>query len=187
VRYWWPLVEDIIKSPAVQKSRRTMVQELESHDEFTSLSIDATLRCCMTVMGQASYRDSAANRADAAFDDATSLRRVLSIVGRTGSVVGLVPIASENSDIVSKALEDTLSMVARNQVKYIFCDCPSTKLWSALQSSLPNLEAMSLDSVHLAIVDEYSTWSDCVCISQCYSMLEHYESYMMYFTIEPVT
>ena len=46
----------------------------------------------------------------------------------------------------------------REQVKYIFSDDPSRRLWLALQNIFPNAEALALDPIHLPIVYEYATW-----------------------------
>jgi hypothetical protein len=56
-----------------------------------SLSIDCTLKICMSIQGQASHRPSSAVRNAACFDDAHSLRRVLTIRGRTGACGGHAP------------------------------------------------------------------------------------------------
>lgn len=157
-RYWWPLVEDIFKSPGVDALQTVLMNELESHTEFTTISVDATLRCCMTVMGQAHHKASAACRAESAFGDSDSLRRVLSIRGRTGAVLGMIPLPAENAEHVATAIQTNLSNTAKAQVRFIACDNPSAKLWESLCTVLPNLEIMCLDPVHLPIVYEYSTW-----------------------------
>ena len=112
----------------------------------------------MPVMGQSSFKNTAAVRADAAFTDEDSARRVLTIKGRTGAVVALPPVPTESAPVIRQAIVENLSSVARQQVKYIFTDSPSQKLWSELSKVLPILEALCLDPVHLAITYEYSTW-----------------------------
>ncbi|CAL1156102.1 unnamed protein product [Cladocopium goreaui] len=91
-RHWWPLVEDIYMSYQVQSLKSSIFKTLEHSQEFLCLSIDATLKVCMTVQGQANYRASAQTRNAACFDDEHSLRRVLTIRGRTGAVLGMVPL-----------------------------------------------------------------------------------------------
>jgi hypothetical protein len=158
-RYWWPLVEDIFWSPGIQALKKSLMDELETYTEYTSISMDATLRCCMSILGQAHHRESAASRANSAFDDASSIRRVLSVRGRTGAVVALLPLISESSDCVSDAMDGNLSRKAKDQVRFIACDNPSTKLLASVSKIFPSLEIMCLDPVHLPIVYEYSTWS----------------------------
>ncbi|CAE8584402.1 unnamed protein product [Polarella glacialis] len=162
-RYWWPIVEDIVMSPGVETLRLKLLDELESHTEYTAISVDATLRCCMPVMGQSNHRNAVLRLSDSAFDDADSLRRVLSIKGRTGAVVALLPIVSEKAECVAQAIADNLTKKAKEQVKYFFCDNPSPKLCSALSDILPIFEGMCLDPVHLPITYEYSTWSASSC------------------------
>lgn len=64
-----PIVEDIVLSPPIVQLRLNIFHALEQNEEFVSLSIDATLKICMTVQGQASYRSSAAVRNAAWFGD----------------------------------------------------------------------------------------------------------------------
>ena len=98
VRHWWPLVEDIFMSPEVCRMQQGLMAELIDHDELECISIDATLRCCLRLVGQASYRAPAAIRAQAAFDDQVAKRRVLTVRGRTSACIGMWPIASENTE-----------------------------------------------------------------------------------------
>ena len=72
--------------------------------EFLCLSIDATLKVCMTAQGQANYRASAQVRNAACFDDGHSLRRVLTIKGHTGAVLGIVPVPCEDSPKIKESL-----------------------------------------------------------------------------------
>ena len=102
---WWPIVEDIFTSPAAEGLRQRLLIELVEHEEFECLSIDATLRCCMSIMGQAHHRASKQARMDAPLDDSHSVRRVLTVLGRTGAVVAMLPIPEENVDAVTHSLE----------------------------------------------------------------------------------
>jgi hypothetical protein len=56
----------------------------EERQEFLCISVDATLRCCNPLMGQASYRAPRGVRQDMPFPDEQSVRRVLTVRGRTG-------------------------------------------------------------------------------------------------------
>ena len=145
-------------SKQVQNLRHSIFLSLEADQEFMSLSVDATLKVCMTVQGQASYRASAAVRNAACFDDGSSLRRVLTVRGRTGAVVAMVPVPGEDAPNVRKAFSDEFSYQALSQVRYIATDCPSAKLFHELKDICPNLCCLSLDPVHLAIVYEYAHW-----------------------------
>ena len=70
-----PQLQDIFFSEAADALRSRLLAEAQEHSEMESISVDATLRCCFPLLGQASYRASAATRSQAAFDDAHSLRR----------------------------------------------------------------------------------------------------------------
>jgi hypothetical protein len=68
----------------VSRLHADLLADSVKNNEFKCLSIDATLRCCMPLMGQGYHRASAAERAQAAFDDDASIRKVLTVRGRTG-------------------------------------------------------------------------------------------------------
>ena len=74
-RHWWPLVEDIFFADAVEALFRRLIQECVQHEEFSYMSIDATLKCCLSIMGQAPLRASKAERDAAAFANADSFRK----------------------------------------------------------------------------------------------------------------
>ena len=65
--HWWPIVEDIFLSPRVIQFRQRLTQELVEHEEFEALSMDATLRCCLPIMGQPHARASKEIKAHAVF------------------------------------------------------------------------------------------------------------------------
>ena len=111
-RHWWPLVEDVFMSNHVKEIGENIFKSLERNGEFLSLSVDATLKVCMTVQGQASHRAPAAVRNAACFDDESSLRRVLTIRGRAGAVVGMVPISHEDANRVAATFTSHLSPIA---------------------------------------------------------------------------
>mgnify|MGYP001824913686 CR=1 FL=1 len=73
---WWPIVEDIFSSPVLGRLETALMAELVQHDEFRCISIDATLRCCLSLLGQARPRATPVEKAQAAFNDQASLRRV---------------------------------------------------------------------------------------------------------------
>ena len=142
----------------VQSLKSSILKTLEHSQEFLCLSIDATLKVCMTVQGQANFRASAQTRYAACFDDEHSLRRVLTIRGRTGAVLGMVPVPSEESPKIKESLRNLFSNQALFQVRYLATDNPSPKLFRELKEICPNLSCLSLDPVHLAIVYEYAQW-----------------------------
>ena len=163
-RHWWPIVEDVFMSSAVQALRSSLVLSLERDREYVPwqqfvlsaslafsplqrlsvgwcmfhvclfsnlsqecVSADATLKVCMALKGQASYRAKAAVRNSACFGDSEALRRLLTERGRTGAVLALVPIVSEKDEFVANALKHSLSDNARLQIQFICTDCPTKK------------------------------------------------------------
>ncbi len=155
---WFPIIDDIFSSSAVTDLHARLLHEAADHDEGEYVSIDATVRCCFNVMGQASYRSSKEVRAQAAFNDADSKRCVLTVRGRTSAVLGMYAIASEKSEAVRNSMGSGLPLVVRNQIKHIACDDPSKALLNQLKQICRNLSTMSLDPTHLAIVYEYAHW-----------------------------
>ena len=87
-----------------------------------------------------------------------SLRRVLTIRGRTGAVLGMHPLPREDGELVAATLKDLFSHRALSQVKFFSSDSPSAKLFKETREVCPNLMCVSLDPVHLAIVYEYAQW-----------------------------
>jgi hypothetical protein len=157
-RYWWPMIEDVFNSPAVQAMRFVMLAELETNREYVSISIDATLRICLSIMGQNKQTKKTTKEHESAYSTPDSITRILSVRGRTGAVLAMVPMSNETAEEVATALSDSMSDTARQQVRFLFCDNASRKLYNTLASIFPLLETLALDPVHLPIVYEYATW-----------------------------
>ncbi|CAE7796366.1 unnamed protein product [Symbiodinium sp. CCMP2592] len=143
--HWWPLIEDVFAAPVLQACSKKMVDFFIDRREFETISIDATIKCCMAVMGQESYRRSATKRNAAPFDDESAYRRVLTVRGRTSAVLAMVAVPNEKAEEV-------------RQIQCVAADNASLKLYAELARILPNLQALCLDPIHLAIVYEYATW-----------------------------
>ena len=54
VRHWWPIIEDVVSSPAVSRLRADTMAALLRQHEFQYISMDATMKCCMSILGQES-------------------------------------------------------------------------------------------------------------------------------------
>ena len=128
--------------------------------EFEYVSIDATIKCCMSVMGQESYRASREKRNQAPFDDETALRRVLSVRGRTGAVLAMIPVSSERAEEVCLALATHIPAEGLKQVQCVASDNATHKLYAELRRIMPNLQCLALDPIHLCIVYENLIWSE---------------------------
>ena len=123
-------------------------------NEFSFISIDATIKCCMGVMGQESYRAPRNVRNAAVFDDLSAVRRVLTVRGTTGALLAMLPVSSEKAEEVSLTLAQNLPAKGLAQVQCVASDTTSHKLYAELRRVMPNLQCLSLDPIHLAIVYE---------------------------------
>ena len=89
--HWMPILEDIASSTAFKLKMERMQGALFRGDEWHYISMDATLKLCMKVMGQAPYRASKKVRDEAPFGDDVAWRRLLTIRGRTGCTHDVPP------------------------------------------------------------------------------------------------
>ena len=157
--HWMPVLEDIASSTAFKLKMERMQGALFRGDEWHYISMDATLKLCMKVMGQAPYRASKKVRDEAPFGDDVAWRRLLTIRGRTGAVLMMHPLQSESSEQIVEAMQHTFTEEQLQSVRYVATDSPSEKLLTQLQNICPNLQALMLDPIHLAIVYEYGFWN----------------------------
>ena len=136
-----------------------MFEVLERADEWMYISTDATLKTCLKLKGQESYRASSKLPNVVPFPDATAWRRLLTVRGRTGAVLLLEPVRTEKCEDVTDAFERNFSNIALGQIRYVATDQPSPKLHQWLAKRCPNLVCLCLDRIHLAIVYEYAQWN----------------------------
>ena len=161
VRHWWPLIEDVFNSPQIRQLHHDVTSFLCSRDEYKYISIDATIKCCVSILGQASWRSNVVTRNEAPFDDVSAVRRVLTVRGRTGAVLGMFVIASEKAEEVAMALGSNLPLEGLRQVRMAAADNASRKLYLHLRRIMPGLESLCLDPIHLAITYErpaFTVW-----------------------------
>ena len=138
----------------MQEQKQAMHRYFSDQQEFESISIDATVKCCMSVMGQESYRCSSAKRNSAPFGDDAAYRRVLTVRGRTSAVLAMSAMQTERAEDVRAALADALPPAGLQQVQCVAADNASLKLHTELVRIMPNLHALCLDPIHLSIVYE---------------------------------
>ena len=148
---WWPLVEDVFESARCKALRSSIDAECVANKEYISISIDGTFRICLTILGQKPFNVKKKLREEAAFKDSESIRRVITVRGRTGAVVAMFAAHGEGSDDIAQGLTEHLSKDALLQVRFVATDAPSHRLHHVLSGVLPNLEALMLDPVHLAM------------------------------------
>ena len=136
-----------------------MLKVLEEAEEWTYISTDATLKTCLKLKGQESYRASKRVRNEAPFPDASAWRRLLTVRGRTGAVLLLEPVRTEKCEDIMEAFEKNFSDIAFQQIRYMATDQPSPKLQQWLSARCANFICLCLDPIHLAIVYEYAQWN----------------------------
>ena len=154
---WWPLVEDLMLSPPVKTTADNLLNTAVQHNECCYLSIDGTFRICFPLLGQSLFSEPAEVRNAQAFGDEESFYRVISIRGRTGAVLGLVPSQGERSNQLCSCLRQALPDRALLQVQHIATDSPSNRLFQDLREVCPNLSGLSLDPTHGAMHYEQAT------------------------------
>ncbi|CAE7430977.1 unnamed protein product [Symbiodinium microadriaticum] len=135
------------------KALKTAKGECEIKNEFEYLSIDATVKCMMKILGQARFNQSQENRDAAAIDDMNSVYKLLTVRGRSNAVLALRGIKSEASALVADALSSSFSSSQRLQVSHIASDdCPSPEMLANLKTVCPNLRSLPLDAMHIVMV-----------------------------------
>ncbi|CAE7686642.1 unnamed protein product [Symbiodinium sp. CCMP2456] len=158
VRYWLPIMEDITSPAAFRGEVSEMTRSLELNDEWHYVSMDATVKVCLKLLGQETYRAPKTVRNAAPFGDA-AWRRILSVRGRSGAVLLLRPLQNESSEQLVEAFTETFSADKLGTICHVATDSPSEKLYTQMKAICPKLESLMLDPVHLAIVCEYGFWN----------------------------
>eukprot|EP00439_Symbiodinium_sp_Y106_P073049 s1266_g13.t1 len=97
----------------------SMSTVLMQQDEWHYISMDATLKLCMKLMGQASYRSPKHVRDDAPFGDELAWRRLLTVRGRTGAVLMMQPLQNESAEQIVDALVQHFSVEQLGSVVHI--------------------------------------------------------------------
>ena len=144
-------MEDVFNSPACDQLLTSLLDEAAENQEFQCLSIDGTFRVCLSIMGQAKFNEPKSSRENAAFQDKESLRRVLTVRGRSGAVLAMSAVPGESSDDIAACLNKDLPASSRAQTQHVATDNPSARLHQGLSRVLPNLQGLSLDPTHAAM------------------------------------
>ena len=82
---------------------------------------------------------------------------VVTCRGRTNAVLILAATATDETDILVKAMAEKLPAAGLQQVRCVSVDNPSAKLWKGLRCICPNLQILCLDPVHLAMTCDYAS------------------------------
>ena len=79
----------MLKLDPVRALMSGFYSQLHEHEEFETLSIDATVKVCLAIMGQATAVAIVKNANAAAIDETDHLRRSVTVRGRSGCVLAL--------------------------------------------------------------------------------------------------
>lgn len=148
---WNRLVEDIWSVPYVQQLLDSVIQECAKNLESLHLSIDCTVRVLRRAVGQEDFIQPLRVRSAAPIPDEQALRRVLTVVGRTGALAVAECLPTENADHIAEAMRKHLSQDQRLQCQFLSSDAPSAHMLTVLKEVLPNLTILVADPVHLPI------------------------------------
>ena len=145
---WWPLVEDAFSSPVCRNLSESLLTKAIDHAECSYWSIDGTFRVCLSLLGQPKFNDPPSVRQQFPYTGESDITRVISIRGRSGAVLGLIPAAGEGPSHILHCLQSALPERGLQQVEHIAVDNPSGKLFQELKGALCKLTSVSLDPTH---------------------------------------
>ena len=150
--FWTNVLEDLMQAPPFHEFRQRLLEDCRAHDEFRYLSVDATFKINLKVIGQADFHASQSSRATAAIPEASAGYRTLTCRGRTGAAVLIRVVRSEKATVVAETPSSTLPADHRAQVVHVASDAPSAEMFRVLKGVLPNLCSISLDAMHIVMV-----------------------------------
>jgi hypothetical protein len=150
--FWINVLEDLMSGPALTARMSSLLEECHQHQEFRYISIDATVKCMLKVLGQAAFNSSAQARSESAISFEDADYKLLTVRGRTGAVLAMAGIKSEAASKVADELAKHLTDAQRAQVVHVASDNPSPELFATLQKVLPRLQSLSLDATHICMV-----------------------------------
>ena len=117
--------------------------------EYRVLAMDGTMKVCMGLRGQTRPGRTSNSSSPSALEPEEQVRRVLTVRGCTGALLGLEMIQEETPQEVIPALRAVVPPAMRGQVLFVCTDAPSQEMWSSLKTLCPQLVAMCLDTEHL--------------------------------------
>ena len=147
----WSVAQDIFFLDPVRELFAEVYSQLLAHYEFETLTMDATVKVCLAIMGQASGANIRKNADAAAMPEEAHLRRLVTVRGRSGSVLALRLVREEAGLDIAAQLKEWFSSEQLAQVKFIGVDQPSRAWHVAFKQVCPALEFLYEDVVHLAL------------------------------------
>ena len=147
------IAELFLKSAKYAREKTALTMKSLRNHEFDHVKIDGTVRLLRRVKGQADFLCSAATRAIAPLNDADSIRRIISFIGRTGSVLALKLRRDEAALTIADTLRDEFPLECRQQISTISVDFCTPAMWESLSNPdvCPNLHLLCLDATHICM------------------------------------
>jgi hypothetical protein len=154
---WCQFLEDLVTSDRMVSEFNELIKLCWTHEEFIHISMDATVRVMRRIKGQADLLAGRSTRNAALLPDGRALRRVLTVRGRSGAVIGMWLVTDEKAETIARAFECNLPAWVREQIRSIATDDPSPKLLDELKAhGCTNLEMLCLDPIHLCITYKHA-------------------------------
>ena len=146
---WQRFIAILWASRAVDRLRTQKMLEASAVNEWESISIDATYKLMLRVIGQSNYIAKRTTREQQAIADKDAKYCLFTVRGRTGLVAGLQPMRYENSRTVQLALQDIFDETKLATIKHVASDDPSIALLQHMRAIMPALRGISKDPMHL--------------------------------------
>ena len=113
--------------------------------------MDGTVKVCLAIMGQASGASIRKDADAAAMPEEAHLRRLVTVRGRSGSVLALLLVREEAIFDIAAQLRECFTPEQLAQVEFVGVDQPSHKWHVDLKHVFPALELLFQDVTHLAL------------------------------------
>jgi len=151
VTVWLKVLEDVLSAPHVVELQKGLTDFLFRADEYVHVSMDATVRIVRRIRGQRDLLMSTKARNMAPIGDAEAKRRVLTVLGVTGTPLATLLVAREATQHITASLYQSFTEEQRLAVRSISVDNPSRELLRGLQEVFPNLAVLATDPVHICM------------------------------------
>lgn len=132
---------DIMESAAMEAFKLKHQKILHKRQEYKSISIDATYKLALKVIGQIR----------------TQKHNWVTFVGMRGSPLGIVSAYGEAPATLKATAEQAIPAFALEQVEQISTDYCSAKLFDVMRTLFPNLKMISQDAMHLCFTVDSHT------------------------------
>ena len=147
----WCIAHDIFSLAPVCELFEDFYSQLLAINEFETLSLDGTVKMCLAIMGQAGSASIRKDADAAAMPEEAHLRRLITVRGRSGSVLAMLLVREEAGFEIAAQLRECFTPEQLAQVKFVGVDNPSHKWHMAFKSVFPALQVLFQDVVHLAL------------------------------------